>query len=215
MASTETNLYQPIKDFLYQLGFEAKGEVCGCDVVALNNGEPVALIICELKLSFSLELILQAVDRSTACDEIWIAVQAKKNGRGRESDPRAKKLCRYLGFGLLRVDPSNSVEVIVKPQPWKPRRDTKLRSRILEEYNKRQGDPSVGGSTRKPIMTAYRQQAILCARTIDQGVTKLSELKKTVPDAAKILQRNVYGWFNRRERGHYVLSDSGKLAIHV
>jgi len=215
MPSSETNLYQPIKDFLYQLGFEAKGEVCGCDVVALNNGEPVALIICELKLSFSLELILQAVDRSTACDEIWIAVQAKKNGRGRESDPRAKKLCRYLGFGLLRVDPSNSVEVIVKPQPWKPRRDTKLRSRIIEEYNKRQGDPSVGGSTRKPIMTAYRQQAILCARTIDQGVTKLSELKKTVPDAAKILQRNVYGWFNRRERGHYVLSDSGKLAIHV
>ena len=215
MASTETNLYQPIKDFLHQLGFEAKGEVCGCDVVALNNDEPVALIICELKLSFSLELILQAVDRSTACDEIWIAVQAKKTGRGRESDPRAKKLCRYLGFGLLRVDPSNSVEVIVKPQPWKPRRDTKLRSRILEEYNKRQGDPSVGGSTRKPIMTAYRQQAILCARTIDQGVTKLSELKKTTPDAAKILQRNVYGWFNRRERGHYVLSDSGKLAIHV
>jgi len=215
MASTETNLYQPIKDFLHQLGFDAKGEVCGCDVVALNNGEPVALIICELKLSFSLELILQAVDRSTACDEIWIAVHAKKNGRGRESDPRAKKLCRYLGFGLLRVNPSNSVEVIVKPQPWKPRRDTKLRSRILEEYNKRQGDPSVGGSTRKPIMTAYRQQAILCARTIDQGVTKLSELKKTVPDAAKILQRNVYGWFNRRERGHYVLSDSGKLAIHV
>jgi len=215
MSSTETNLYQPIKDFLLQLGFEAKGEVCGCDVVALNNDEPVALIICELKLSFSLELILQAVDRSTACDEIWIAVQAKKTGRGRESDPRAKKLCRYLGFGLLRVDPSNSVEVIVKPQPWKPRRDTKLRSRILEEYNKRQGDPSVGGSTRKPIMTAYRQQAILCAQTIDQGVTKLSELKKTAPDAAKILQRNVYGWFNRRERGHYVLSDSGKLAIHV
>ena len=215
MASTETNLYQPIKNFLHQLGFEAKGEVCGCDVVALNNGEPVALIICELKLSFSLELILQAVDRSTACDEIWIAVQAKKNGRGKESDPRAKKLCRYLGFGLLRVHPSNSVEVIVKPKPWKPRRDTKLRSRILEEYNKRQGDPSVGGSTRKPIMTAYRQQAILCARTIDQGVTKLSELKKTVPDAAKILQRNVYGWFNRRERGNYVLSDSDKLAIHV
>jgi hypothetical protein len=215
MASTETNLYQPIKDFLHKLSFEAKGEVCGCDVVALNNGEPVALIISELKLSFSLELILQAVDRSTACDEIWIAVQAKKNGRGKESDPRAKKLCRYLGFGLLRVHPSHSVEVIVKPQPWKPRRDTKQRSRILEEYNKRQGDPSVGGSTRKPIMTAYRQQAILCARTIDQGVTKLSELKKTAHDAAKILQRNVYGWFNRRERGHYVLRDSGKLAIHV
>ena len=179
MASNETNLYQPVKEFLKRLGFEAKGEVCGCDIVALDNGQPVAVIICELKLSFSLELILQAVDRSTACDEMWIAVQAKNNGRGKESDPRAKKLCRYLGFGLLRVNPSNTVEVVVKPQPWKPRRDTKLRSRILEEFNKRQGDPSVGGSTRKPIMTAYRQQAILCAQTINKGETKLSVLKKT------------------------------------
>jgi len=202
MTTSETNLYQPVKEFLKQLGFEAKGEVCGCDIVALDNGEPVAVIICELKLSFNLELILQAVDRSTACDEIWIAVQSKKNGLGRESDPRAKKLCRYLGFGLLKVHQLNTVEIVVKPQPWKPRRDTKLRSRILDEYNKRQGDPSVGGSTRKPIMTAYRQQAILCAQTINQGETKLLELKKTAPDAAKILQRNVYGWFIRRERGH-------------
>ena len=215
MTTSETNLYQPVKEFLKQLGFEAKGEVCGCDIVALDNGEPVAVIICELKLSFKLELILQAVDRSTACDEMWIAVQSKKNGFGRESDPRAKKLCRYLGFGLLKVHQSNTVEIVVKPQPWKPRRDTKLRSRILDEYNKRQGDPSVGGSTRKPIMTAYRQQAILCAQTINQGETKLSELKKTAPDAAKILQRNVYGWFIRRERGHYILTDTGKSAIQV
>ena len=213
MAMNETSLYQPVKEFLKQLGFESKGEICGCDIVALDNGEPVAVIICELKLSFNLELILQAVDRASACDEIWIAVQSKNNRRGRENDPRAKKLCRYLGFGLLKVFPSNDVEIVVKPQPWKPRRDTKLRSRILTEYNKRQGDPALGGSTRKPIMTAYRQQAILCARTIGNGETKLSELKKTIPDAAKILQRNVYGWFARFERGQYVLTDAGKTAI--
>ena len=53
MASNETNLYQPVKEFLKRLGFEAKGEVCGCDIVALDNGQPVAVIICELKLSFS------------------------------------------------------------------------------------------------------------------------------------------------------------------
>ena len=140
---SETNLYMPVKAFLNTLGFEAKGEICGCDIVALDNGEPVAVIICELKLSFTLELILQAVDRASACDEIWIAVQSKNNRRGRENDPRAKKLCRYLGFGLLKVFPSNEVEIVVKPQPWKPRRDTKLRSRILTEYNKRQGDPVI------------------------------------------------------------------------
>lgn len=212
---SETNLYQPVKTFFNKLGFEVKGEICGCDVVALDNGEPVAVVICELKLSFNLELILQAVDRAAACDEIWIAIQSKKTGRGKESDPRVKKLCRYLGLGLLKIIGSDLVEVIVKPEPWKPRRDNKFRSRILEEYNKRQGDPTSGGSTRKPIMTAYRQQAILCARTIDSGETKLSELKKTAPDAAKILQRNVYGWFIRRERGHYQLTDTGKLAIHA
>ena len=40
---SETNLYQPVKTFLNKLGFEAKGEICGCDVVALDNGEPMTI----------------------------------------------------------------------------------------------------------------------------------------------------------------------------
>ena len=215
MKITETNLYQPVKEFLNGLGFDAKGEICGCDVVALDKGEPVAVIICELKLSFTLELILQAVDRATACDEIWLAVYSKKTARARENDPRVKKLCRYLGFGLLKVHATNLVEIVVKPETWKPRRDGKFRSRIISEYNNRQGDPTQGGSTRKPIMTAYRQQAILCAQMIEQGETKLSVLKQTISDAPKILQRNVYGWFDRAARGHYVLTVLGKAAIHI
>lgn len=106
----ETNLYSPVKRFLEELGFEVKGEVCGCDLVALDRGTPAALVIGELKLSFTLELVLQAVDRSAACDEVWLAVRASLRGRGRESDPRVKRLCRLLGFGLLAV--SNSVEEI-------------------------------------------------------------------------------------------------------
>jgi hypothetical protein len=43
------------------LGFEVKGEVCGCDLVALDRGTPAALVIGELKLSFTLELVLQAI----------------------------------------------------------------------------------------------------------------------------------------------------------
>ena len=34
-----------------------------------------------------------------------------------------------------------------------------------------------------------------------------------MPDAAKILLRNVYGWFVRVERGRYALSDSGRAAL--
>ena len=37
------------------LGYEVKGEVCGCDIVALEPGPPI-LVISELKMSFTLEL---------------------------------------------------------------------------------------------------------------------------------------------------------------
>jgi hypothetical protein len=34
-----------------------------------------------------------------------------------------------------------------------------------------------------------------------------------MPDAAKILYRDVYGWFVRVERGIYALSENGKAAL--
>jgi hypothetical protein len=33
------------------------------------------------------------------------------------------------------------------------------------------------------------------------------------PDAGKILLHNVYGWFDRAERGIYVLTDAGRAAL--
>lgn len=209
----ETNLYGPVKRFLEQLGFEVKGEICGCDLVALRDGAPAAVIIGKLKLTFTLDLVLQAVDRSAACDEVWLAVRASRRGRGREHDRRVKKLCRLLGFGLLAVIASNKVEVVVEPVPWRPKRDAKRRSAIVAEHRRRQGDPAVGGSTRRPIMTAYRQQALACAAALAQTPARPRDLKLTMPDAPKILLRNVYGWFVRVERGIYTLSDSGRAAL--
>src|SRR5215813_12085499 len=212
-ASRETSLYLPVKRFLEKLGFEVKGEICGCDLVAVRDGEPPALVIGELKLTFTLELILQAVDRTAACDEVWLAVRASRRGRGREHDPRVRKLCRFLGFGLLCVSARGRVDVLVEPVPWRPRRDGKRRSRIVEEHRRRQGDPVAGGSTRQPIMTAYRQQALACAAALAEGAARPRDLKPTLPDAPKILLRNVYGWFVRVERGTYTLSDSGRAAL--
>lgn len=209
----ETTLYPPVKRFLEGLGFEVKGEVCGCDVVALDKGQPVAVVIAELKLAFTLELVLQAVDRLPVCDDVWLAVGASSRGRGRESDARVKKLCRLLGFGLITVTSKGHVEVIVEPAPWRPRRDPKRRSRIVEEHRKRRGDPAVGGSTRRPIMTAYRQQALDCARALAAAAGRPRDLKPTMPDAPKILQRNVYGWFERVERGRYGLTTLGRDAL--
>lgn len=209
----ETTLYLPVKRFLEGLGFEVKGEVCGCDVVALDQGVPTAVVIAELKLAFTLELVLQAVDRLPACDEVWLAVRASRRGRGREGDPRVRKLCRLLGFGLVSVLARGNVEVIVEPAPWRPRRDPNRRSRIVDEHRKRKGDPALGGSTRRPIMTAYRQQALDCAKALAAAPGRPRDLKATLPDASKILLRNVYGWFERIERGRYGLTKVGRAEL--
>jgi hypothetical protein len=62
-------------------------------------------------------------------------------------------------------------------------------------------------------MTAYRQQALACAAALAHGATRPRDLKPALPDAPKILLRNVYGWFVRLERGNYTLSDSGRAAL--
>jgi len=209
----ETDLYPPMKLHLERLGLEVKGEVCGCDLVALCDGSPELVVIGEMKQSFTLELVLQAVDRTSACDEVWLAVGASKRGRGRENDARVKKLCRFLGFGLLTVTVEGRVDVVAEPAPWKPRRDAKRRSRIVEEHRRRKGDPVVGGSTRAPQMTAYRQQALAVAHALAGTPCRPRDLRTLAPDAAKILQGNVYGWFQRIERGLYGLTSSGRVAL--
>jgi hypothetical protein len=207
----ETTLYPPIKRFLERFGFEVKGEVNGCDVVALSNDSPPFVVITELKLSFNLELVLQGVDRTAVCDEVWLAVRS--TSRGRERDPRVRKLCRFLGFGLLGVSKRGKVEVLVEPTPLRMRGNAKRRSRLVEEHRRRRGDPALGGSTRIPIMTAYRQEALACAAALTAGQRSVRELKATSTYASIILLRNVYGWFVRVERGIYALTDEGRAAL--
>jgi hypothetical protein len=169
----ETTLYLPVKRFLEKLGFEVKGEINGCDVVAVTRGSPPLVVITELKLSFNLELVLQGVDRTAACDEVWLAVRTTI--RGRQRDPRVRKLCRFLGFGLLGVSERGRVEVLVEPTRWRPRRDPRRRSRLVDEHRRRQGDPVMGGGNRAPIMTAYRQEALSPARQRWRSDRVLSE----------------------------------------
>ncbi|MBR0796718.1 hypothetical protein JQ615_15085 [Bradyrhizobium jicamae] len=209
----ETALYLPVKRFLEKLGFAVKGEIGGCDLVALSAGDPPVVVIGELKLAFNLELILQAVDRAAAADEVWIAAKISSRGKGRESDARYRNLCRRLGFGMLGVSATGDVEVLVKPPTTAPRRNPKKRSRLVAEHRKRKGDPVAGGSTRAPIMTAYRQQALACASALSDGPRKVRDLRAEIPDAGKILLHNVYGWFDRAERGIYVLTEAGRAAL--
>lgn len=171
------------------------------------------VVIGELKLTFTFDLVLQGVDRSRVGDEVWLAAQLSRTGKGRESDARFRNLCRRLGFGLLAVDANGGVHVLLSPEAVPPRRDLKRRSRLVEEHRRRQGDPHEGGGSRRPIMTAYRQQALVCAAALAAGPGKTRDLKAQAPNAAKILLDNVYGWFDRTSRGVYALTEAGREAL--
>ena len=208
----ETTLYGAVKHFLEARGFEVKGEIGHCDVVAVREGEPPLLVISELKLGFSLELVLQGIERMRAADEVWLAVQATR--RGRDRDGRAHRLCRMLGFGMLAVTPSTGrVDILAEPTAYRPRPDPRRRRLLLREHAARIGDPTEGGRARGPIMTAYRQQALACAHALSTAPLKVATLRKLAPEAGAILLRNWYGWFERESRGVYRLTPAGHSAL--
>ena len=62
-------------------------------------------------------------------------------------------------------------------------------------------------------MTAYRQRALSCAAALREGPRRPRDLREAAPDAAAILLRNVYGWFEREGRGVYRLAPAGAAAL--
>ena len=217
MAS-ESDLYAPVKALLEGLGYEVKAEVKDCDVVASKAG--AAPVVVELKLIFSLELVLQGIDRLKVSDSVYLAISApdtptkRKNWRSRQRD--ILKLCRMLGFGLILValdrKPGRQTEVLLDPAPYTPRKNKRQLVQLMAEFSARAGDPNTGGVTQTKIITSYRQDALRCAAFLQtQGEAKVSEIKAAtdVPRAASILQNNHYSWFQRTARGIYGLSPRG------
>ncbi len=217
----ERELYAPVKAFLEKQGYQVKAEIRGCDVVALRGQEPP--VIVELKRKFNLDLVLQGVDRQALSDRVYLAVDgdtARGRRRNRPDGRAVRKLCRMLGLGLLLVHhgrrKGQGVDVVLDPGPYKPRKNAWRVGMLLGEHQKRVGDPNTGGVTRVGIVTAYRQEALRCAQVLRRdGKTRPAALRERAraPRAASILRSDVYGWFQRVERGVYALSDKGVKAL--
>jgi hypothetical protein len=218
-AYLEAALYSPVKQFLERQGYEVKGEVRGCDLVARRGAEPP--VIVELKLRFNLPLILQGIDRLALTERVYLAVpRPERQARGgplAPERPEIRKLCRRLGLGLILVGLTRkSVEILEEPVPYRPRQAKSRALRLLDEFSRRVGDANVGGAVGVPLVTAYRQDALRCARVLAHGgPMPVGSLRTAagVPTAARILQRNVYGWFDRIERGTYRLTPEGDQAL--
>ncbi|TWT11765.1 DUF2161 domain-containing phosphodiesterase [Reyranella sp. CPCC 100927] len=204
----ESDLYAPVKALLEGQGYVVKGEVRHCDLVGVRGAEPP--VVVELKRAFNLGLVMQGVDRLTLTDSVYLAV-----GTWPKRMRDVKKLCRRLGLGLMIVAHAH-VEVILDPLPYTPRKNTRRVHRLLGEHARRVGDPTRGGSTRQPIMTAYRQEALRCASLLAaHGPMKLSALRTSGcgPHIGRLLQQDVYGWFERTGRAVYGLTPEGRRGL--
>jgi hypothetical protein len=207
-VTAETDLYPPVKTLLEGQGYVVKGEVRGCDVVAVRGDEPP--VIVELKQRFNLDLVLQGIDRLSLSDRVYLAV-----GDPPKRIREIRALCRRVGLGLMIVGPGR-VRVLLDPLPYRPRGSRRRTALLLGEHARRIGDPNRGGSSRVPIVTAYRQAALRCAarlRTNGPMTVAAVRHEADAPHAGRILRDDVYGWFERVARGTYQLRPEGVEAL--
>ena len=211
----ESDLYPPIKSYLEAQGFVVKAEVGACDVLARRGDQT---LVVEMKLTFSLALVMQGVARQSLFDDVYLAVPVS-GARGwklRYRDIIA--LCRRLGLGLLAVK-ADGVEAHLDPAPYAPRKNTVRAGTLLREFHQRVGDPNRGGTTGIKRMTAYRQDALRCAFALRGGPLKAALVAQAtgVTRAATLMRADHYGWFQRPAVGIYALTAKGQadLSAHA
>ena len=87
---------------------------------------------------------------------------------------------------------------------------------MIREVQSRSADYNQGGSSKRKLVTAYRESAVHIAVRLQQlGPLSTKSLRElgTGEKTTAILYDNVYGWFERVSRGVYSLSPRGILEL--
>ena len=210
---SESDLYNPIKSYFERTGYTVRAEVGKCDMVAVHDDLMVAI---ELKVSFGLPVLYQALQRLPAFDFVYVAVMVPDGKVARRNFdtqlPDAVRLCRMLGIGFISLR-DNIVYMECEPDIYVSRKSSKRRSKAMSEFSRRSGDHNLGGTTRMPRITAYREDSLRLVRHMNASETNYSPAKLSklcnVQKASSILRNNVYDWFIKSHRGAYKLSTKG------
>lgn len=218
----ETDLYEPVRDFFIEKGFEVYGEVNHCDMAAVKEGE---LVLIELKLNLNIDLLVQAAQRQRLSDLVYIAIPKPKYKRSRKKWNDILHLIKRLELGLLLVSFTKSgsaVEAVLSPGVFdrlkSQQRYKKKKVKLLEEIKGRNGDYNVGGSHKTKLMTAYKESCIQIAIFLEQhGPLSPKALREmgTGNKTQSILNKNYYRWFEKISRGVYGLSETGKKELEL
>ncbi len=214
----EIDLYAPLEKFLTHHGYIVHAEVVLSDISATKEG---ILLVVEVKLRFNLDVILQALERQQAADAVYIAVPIRNFRRYPRRWKTIRALCSRLGIGVLFVrflegrDPE--VEVALHRKDVS-RGNSKAKLLFMKEIEGRGTNQNIGGSSRVPIFTAYRREALRIAQCLaEHGPLSPQKLRALgcVPSTGSILLKNYYGWFERVSRGVYQLNEKGRKALEA
>ncbi|MCG8507771.1 MAG: hypothetical protein MI741_00955 [Rhodospirillales bacterium] len=99
-------------------------------------------VIIELKLSISLELVLQGIERQKITDDVYLAVPKPDTPAKRRNWRKRQRpiigLCRRLGLGFLLVnmasDSPRQIDVLLDPAPYRPRKSARKQTRLRKEF---------------------------------------------------------------------------------
>ena len=208
----ETDLYEPIRAFLEEEGYQVQAEVKHCDIAAQKDG---ALVVVELKKAFGLKLVYQGLERQSLTEQVFVAIPRPQKGAREKAWKDMLRLLKRLELGLLTValdSPLRTVDVVLTPADSRMRRNKRKKEQVQAELAGRQMAVNVGGMTRRKIITAYREKSLRLACVLERaGKISLAELReKGLEELTGLLSRNYDKWFERVEKGVYALSEKGK-----
>lgn len=208
---SEADLYPIAARYFAAQGFQVKGEVCGCDLVAVKDN---TIIVAELKKTFNIKLLYQSVRRLAITDQVYAVIYKPKGRQKMSFWQMIKSLARRLNIGLLVID-GDKVMVIAEPGDFTGRVLARHKNKVLKEFHGRRVSENTGGVTGVKLQTAYLESAIHISVLLKKHkAMQPAQLVKVgvSANARQILYNNHYGWFEKSARGLYKLK-TGKARV--
>ncbi len=211
----ETELFEPVKNLLIKQGYQVKAEVKDIDI--LGYKEDVYLAV-ELKTSFTMKLIYQAIDRQKTMDIVYICIPKNTLPKSKSQYRQLMYLLKRLELGLIVVY-DHQAEVLLEADVFDLEKSRsyykKKKQKILKEYHLRKNTINIGG-TKARRLTRYKEMVIEIGLYLiehEKASPKEIREKTNILKTAAILQKNYNNYFERPTRGIYQLTQKGKQEI--
>ena len=177
------------------------------------NGQTKSLQALLRRLEIGLILVSTSLSKPPVSRDLS---EAQRNGSP-ETSRRPSPVSRDLSGAERNGNPETArkplVQILFHPLPPERRKRKSAHRAVLTEINGRSADFNEGGSCRRKLVTAYRENAIQIACCLrERGPLSPKDLRAlgTGEKTLSILYTNVYSWFDRVGRGLYALSAKGR-----